>query len=68
MSDEPSESVRSLYRAALGLGLVAVGWSLAIVAGQNEDDSAFPWVIPVAAVVIGGALFLQARRAGRGQD
>jgi len=66
--EEKPESSRALYRSALGLGLVAIGWTLAIVLGRQEDDSPVVWVIPIAAALFGGALFVQARRPGDRQE
>ncbi|NDD65891.1 MAG: hypothetical protein EBZ36_18230 [Acidobacteria bacterium] len=68
MSRDESGPDRGLYRAAAGLGLVAIGWTVAIVTGRPEEDSPFVWVIPIAAAIFGVALFRQARRAGRKQE
>lgn len=68
MREAEPDSSRGLNRAAYGLWIVAVGWTLAIVMGQPDEDSRIVWVIPVAAALFGVALFRQARRAGNRQE
>jgi len=68
MRDEETGSSRGLNRAACGLWLVAIGWTLAIVFGRQDEDSRVVWVIPIAAALFGLAIFRQARRAGNRQE
>jgi hypothetical protein len=68
LNEEQQTLKRGLNRAAAGLGIVALGWTLAVIFGQREDDSPLAWAIPVVAALFGLALYSQARKIGTSQE
>ncbi|MFM8393824.1 MAG: hypothetical protein ACKOB4_07845 [Acidobacteriota bacterium] len=68
MSEDQQNLKRGLNRAAAGLGIVAIGWAIAVLFGHREDDSPIVWAIPVVAALFGLALYSQARQIGSSQE
>lgn len=68
LDEEELTLKRGLNRAAGGLGIVALGWTFAVIFGQHEDDTPLAKAIPVVAALFGLALYLQARRIGTSQE
>jgi len=68
MDEDQQNLKRGLNRAAAGLGIVALGWTIAVLLGHREDDSPIVWAIPVVAALFGLALYSQARQIGTSQD
>lgn len=68
MNEEQQDLNRGFRRAATGLGVIAVGWILAIMLGERVDDSPLVWAIPVGAVLLGILFYSQSRRVGSSQE
>lgn len=64
MSEEPHQLGHAYRRSAIGLGIVAVGWTLAILLGRGNEESPLVWLIPIAAAALSVVCYSQARKAG----
>ena len=51
MSEEQKEIKSAYRRAGFGLGLAAVGWTLALLFGKGQKETSH-WLIPIAAAAI----------------
>jgi hypothetical protein len=68
MTEDQEDLNRGFRRAATGLGVIAIGWVLAILLGERPDDSPLVWAIPVGAVLLGILFYSQSRRIGSSQE
>ncbi len=64
MSEESPKLGYAYRRSAIGLGIVAVGWTLAILLGRGNEESPMVWLIPIAAAALSVVCYSNARKAG----
>ncbi|MDQ3009548.1 MAG: hypothetical protein M3X11_02430 [Acidobacteriota bacterium] len=74
MSEEPEiedlpEKVSQAYRrAAIGLAIGAIGWTLAILFANDPDEQPVRWLIPITAAAISVLCFSRYRKAKESQE
>lgn len=60
---EEQKDVKSAYRrAGLGLGIAAIGWTLALLFAKGQREMSH-WLIPIAAAAISVMCFSRSRQS-----
>lgn len=64
--EEPQEKVARTYRrAAIGLAIAALGWTLVLLFAKEQEEIKLNWLIPIAAAALSVICFSRSRS---GQD
>jgi hypothetical protein len=67
MTDNEEQLIKAYRRAGFGLGIVAIGWTLALLFAKGEHEK-FTWLIPIAAAALSVLCFSRARQAKQPAD
>lgn len=60
MNEDIKELKNAYRRAGYGLGIAAVGWTLALLFGKGQTESS-QWLIPIAAAAISVMCFFRSQ-------
>lgn len=61
MSEEQKDLKSAYRRAGFGLGLAAIGWTLALLFAKGQREMSH-WLVPVAAAAISVMCFSRSRQ------
>ncbi|MBS1791204.1 MAG: hypothetical protein JST85_26065 [Acidobacteria bacterium] len=67
MSEEQQNLTSAYRRAGFGLGLAAIGWTLALLFAKGQREMTH-WLIPIAAAGISVLCFSRARQSKEPQN
>ncbi|MEP7341123.1 MAG: hypothetical protein ABI977_25560 [Acidobacteriota bacterium] len=63
-TENQQEKISQTYRrAGIGLALAAIGWTLALLFANDQDERPTRWVIPIAAAAISVLCFSRYRKS-----
>lgn len=59
--DLPEKVSQAYRRAAIGLAIAAIGWTLVFLFAQNQDEVKMSWLIPIGAATLSVLCFSRYR-------
>ncbi len=63
-ADDLQERLTQAYRrAGIGLALAAIGWTLALLFANEQDERPTRWIIPIGAAAVSMLCFSRYRKA-----
>lgn len=61
MTEERKELTSAYRRAGFGLGIAAIGWTLALLFAKGQQEMSH-WLVPIAAAAISVMCFSRSRQ------